>query len=175
MTRRIALDQSLWVGKLANECSAESCPEMRANEWLQVTPSSFPFPLLTEICCRYLCAAHVSPPPNGCSAIDYMTHTLDGSIALLNSTRYFSSRLSIPEGSLRFLPVLFRRMYRSLAHAYLWVGLARESFAEDISEQLADIATVSASTTATIAHYLTPSSLPLRSIYASSPSTTPST
>ncbi|ORY73825.1 Mob1/phocein [Leucosporidium creatinivorum] len=96
--RRLALDQSIWVAKLAEECTPTTCPEMRANEWL------------------YLCAAH--QPPLSCCAIDYTVHTLDGSVSLLNSTKYFPSRLQVPSSSLRFLPAVARRLYRSFGHAF---------------------------------------------------------
>lgn len=34
MCRRLAIDQSYWIVALANECDAETCPEMKAGEWL---------------------------------------------------------------------------------------------------------------------------------------------
>lgn len=39
----------------------------------------------------FLCAAHKQP--RECSAIDYTRHTLDGAACLLNSNKYFPSRL----------------------------------------------------------------------------------
>ncbi|KAI8610721.1 Mob1/phocein [Chytriomyces sp. MP71] len=85
-----------------NECSpangAPECVEMKAGEW------------------QYLCAAHPSPMP--CSAIDYMIHTLDGATALLNSTKFFPSRVTIPSTSHKHFASLARRLYRVFAHAW---------------------------------------------------------
>ena len=41
----------------------------------------------------FLCAAHKTPKE--CPAIDYTRHTLDGAACLLNSNKYFPSRVSI--------------------------------------------------------------------------------
>ncbi|GAA5982828.1 hypothetical protein JCM11641_004640 [Rhodosporidiobolus odoratus] len=106
--RRLALDQHLWVAALSASpspsepppCSAETCPEMRASDW------------------HFLCAAHSTPPDPPCSAIDYITHCSDGAQALLNSSRYFPSRLSVGEGGRRLLDAVARRLYRSFAHAF---------------------------------------------------------
>ncbi|GAA6031275.1 hypothetical protein JCM8097_005579 [Rhodosporidiobolus ruineniae] len=106
--RRLALDQHLWLAALGTSsspdvpppCTHQSCPEMRASDWL------------------FLCAAHPTPPDPPCSAIDYMLHTSDGAQALLNSSRYFPSRLSIGAGGRRLLDAVARRLYRSFAHAF---------------------------------------------------------
>ncbi|OWJ99792.1 hypothetical protein Celaphus_00016006 [Cervus elaphus hippelaphus] len=47
----------------------------------------------------FLCAAHKTPKE--CPAIDYTRHTLDGAACLLNSNKYFPSRI-----------------YRIFSHAY---------------------------------------------------------
>ena len=44
----------------------------------------------------FLCAAHKTPKE--CPAIDYTRHTLDGAACLLNSNKYFPSRVSIKVG-----------------------------------------------------------------------------
>ncbi|KDN34773.1 hypothetical protein RSAG8_12146, partial [Rhizoctonia solani AG-8 WAC10335] len=51
-------------------------------------------------------------------AIDYIVHTLDSATALLNSTRVFPSRLSVPQSSYRHFSSLARRLSRIFAHAY---------------------------------------------------------
>ena len=61
---------------LQSECQPESCSQMTATEqWI------------------FLCAAHKTPKE--CPAIDYTRHTLDGAACLLNSNKYFPSRVSI--------------------------------------------------------------------------------
>lgn len=60
--------------RLQNECHPETCTQMTATEqWI------------------FLCAAHKAPKE--CPAIDYTRHTLDGAACLLNSNKYFPSRL----------------------------------------------------------------------------------
>lgn len=53
-----------------------------------------------------------------CPAIDYSRHTLDGAAALLNSNKYFPSRVSIKESSVNKLGSICRRVYRIFSHAY---------------------------------------------------------
>ncbi|KAA1127373.1 hypothetical protein PGTUg99_035865 [Puccinia graminis f. sp. tritici] len=99
--RRIALDLSYpLVCALQADCNRDKCPEMKAGEWL------------------YLCAAHATANENQCCAIDYIVHTLDGATALLNSARYFPSRLQIPSSSNKHFTSIARRLYRILAHAW---------------------------------------------------------
>ena len=97
----MALDLSHpFITSLQEQCTRDSCPEMKAGEWL------------------YLCAAHATVNEHECCAIDYITHTLDGATALLNSTRYFPSRLSIADTSLKHFTSIVRRLYRIFAHTY---------------------------------------------------------
>ncbi|GJJ08130.1 hypothetical protein Clacol_002338 [Clathrus columnatus] len=115
--RRLALDLTYpLVTKLQECCSRQSCPEMKAGEWL------------------YLCVAHGSGsagvmeilllcinhpiPMKQCCAIDYIIHTIDSATALLNSPKAFPSRISIPYQSRRHFPSLTRRLGRIFAHAY---------------------------------------------------------
>ncbi|KAH8923000.1 Mob1/phocein [Atractiella rhizophila] len=99
--RRLALDLSHpFVTALQSECQRDRCPEMKAGEWL------------------YLCAAHAAATETECCAIDYITHTLDGATALLNSARYFPSRLTINPTSLKHFTSIARRLYRIFAHAW---------------------------------------------------------
>jgi hypothetical protein len=80
-------------------CTDATCPQMKAtDEWL------------------YLCAAHKNPKE--CCAIDYIIHTLDGTAALLNSDKWFPSRVSIPEPSVKCFQSVARRLYRIFSHAY---------------------------------------------------------
>ncbi|GBE87574.1 hypothetical protein SCP_1102510 [Sparassis crispa] len=100
--RRIAQDLSHpLITMLQQECTRQTCPEMKAGEWL------------------YLCVAHGNDGAmEQCCAIDYILHTLDGATALLNSPRAFPSRLSIPPASHRHFSSLARRLSRIFAHAY---------------------------------------------------------
>ncbi|XP_063421639.1 MOB-like protein phocein isoform X1 [Mytilus trossulus] len=85
--------------KLQAECNPETCTQMTATEqWI------------------FLCAAHKTPKE--CPAIDYTRHTLDGAACLLNSNKYFPSRVSIKESSVAKLGSVCRRVYRIFSHAY---------------------------------------------------------
>lgn len=100
--RRLAQDLSHpLITTLQQECTRQTCPEMKAGEWL------------------YLCVAHGNEGAmEQCCAIDYILHTLDSATALLNSPRAFPSRLSIPPASTRHFSSLARRLGRVFAHAY---------------------------------------------------------
>ncbi|TPX63396.1 hypothetical protein SpCBS45565_g06671 [Spizellomyces sp. 'palustris'] len=98
LLRQVCQDLNNFVVLLESECTASSCPEMKALEWL------------------YLCAGH--PNPQQCSALDYIIHTLDSATALLNSQKYFPSRVSIPPTSLKHFSNVTRRLYRIFAHAW---------------------------------------------------------
>ncbi|XP_013399963.1 MOB-like protein phocein [Lingula anatina] len=85
--------------QVENECNPETCTQMTATEqWI------------------FLCAAHKTPKE--CPAIDYTRHTLDGAACLLNSNKYFPSRVSIKESSVAKLGSVCRRVYRIFSHAY---------------------------------------------------------
>ena len=96
--RLVCLELHHLVVALESVCTAETCPEMKADEWL------------------YLCAAH--PQPQNCCAMDYTFHTLDGATSLLNSNKYFPSRMAIPNSSLKHFQSIARRLYRIFAHAW---------------------------------------------------------
>ncbi|KAJ3218488.1 MOB member 4, phocein [Dinochytrium kinnereticum] len=96
--RQLCLELNELAVLLGEICTKETCPEMKAGEW------------------QYLCAAHDSPQT--CSAIDYIIHTLDGATMLLNSPKYFPSRISIPESSHKHYQNIARRLYRVFAHAW---------------------------------------------------------
>ncbi|XP_046373139.1 MOB-like protein phocein [Haliotis cracherodii] len=82
-----------------SDCNPETCTQMTATEqWI------------------FLCAAHKTPKE--CPAIDYTRHTLDGAACLLNSNKYFPSRVSIKESSVAKLGSVCRRVYRIFSHAY---------------------------------------------------------
>ena len=86
------------------QCSATTCPEMRASEW------------------QYLCAVH--DPPKSCCAIDYCCHTLDWATNILTSPKLFPSRMVLGSdngntaAAMRQLTNIFRRVYRIFAHAW---------------------------------------------------------
>jgi hypothetical protein len=85
--------------RLQVECTPTTCPQMTAtDQWI------------------FLCAAHKSPKE--CSAIDYTRHTLDGAAILLNSHKYFPSRVSLRQPSVTKLGSISRRIYRIFSHAY---------------------------------------------------------
>ncbi|KAF9226287.1 Mob1/phocein [Gyrodon lividus] len=100
--RRLAQDLSHpLITMLQQECTRNSCSQMKAGEWL------------------YLCVAHGNDGAmEQCCAIDYILHTVDSATALLNSPRAFPSRLSIPQMSHRHFASLARRLGRIFAHAY---------------------------------------------------------
>ncbi|EJD52411.1 Mob1/phocein [Auricularia subglabra TFB-10046 SS5] len=112
--RRLAQDLTHpLITTLQQECTRQSCPEMKAGEWL------------------YLCVAHGNGGTTECCAIDYILHTLDSATALLNSPRAFPSRISIPPASHRHFSSLARRLSRIFAHAYFH---HREAFEQSEAE-----------------------------------------
>ena len=97
--RQFCMELNKLAVKLQAECNPETCTQMTATEqWI------------------FLCAAHKTPKE--CSAIDYTRHTLDGAACLLNSTKYFPSRVTIKESSVAKLGSVCRRVYRIFSHAY---------------------------------------------------------
>ncbi|XP_055022747.1 MOB-like protein phocein isoform X3 [Boleophthalmus pectinirostris] len=97
--RQFCLELNGLAVKLQSECHPDTCTQMTATEqWI------------------FLCAAHKTPKE--CSAIDYTRHTLDGAACLLNSNKYFPSRVSIKESSVAKLGSVCRRIYRIFSHAY---------------------------------------------------------
>ena len=66
------------------------------------------------------CPLTLTPPRPApqCSAIDYTLHTLHGAASLLNSNKYFPSRITIKETSIPRLSSVARRIYRIFSHAY---------------------------------------------------------
>lgn len=87
------------AARLQTECSPETCSQMTAtDQWI------------------FLCAAHKSPKE--CPAIDYTRHTLDGAALLLNSSKYFPSRVSMKQTSVAKLGSISRRVYRIFSHAF---------------------------------------------------------
>ncbi|KAA3672199.1 uncharacterized protein DEA37_0005237, partial [Paragonimus westermani] len=84
---------------LQEQCTPKTCPQMTATEqWI------------------FLCAAHKTPKE--CPAMDYTRHTLDGAACLLNSSKYFPSRVSIRQNSINRLDSVCRRVYRIFSHAF---------------------------------------------------------
>ncbi|XP_037285725.2 MOB-like protein phocein isoform X2 [Rhipicephalus microplus] len=97
--RQFCMELNGLAVRLQAECNADSCTQMTATEqWI------------------FLCAAHKTPKE--CPAIDYTRHTLDGAACLLNSNKYFPSRVSIKESSVAKLGSVCRRVYRIFSHAY---------------------------------------------------------
>ncbi|XP_073944124.1 MOB kinase activator 4 [Choristoneura fumiferana] len=97
--RQFCMELNGLAVRLQTECKPETCTQMTATEqWI------------------FLCAAHKTPKE--CPAIDYTRHTLDGAACLLNSNKYFPSRVSIKESSVAKLGSVCRRVYRIFSHAY---------------------------------------------------------
>lgn len=97
--RQFCMELNRLAVGLQAECNAETCTQMTATEqWI------------------FLCAAHKTPKE--CPAIDYTRHTLDGAACLLNSNKYFPSRVTIKESSVAKLGSVCRRVYRIFSHAY---------------------------------------------------------
>lgn len=97
--RQFCMELNGLAVRLQGECQPASCTQMTATEqWI------------------FLCAAHKTPKE--CPAIDYTRHTLDGAACLLNSNKYFPSRVSIKESSVAKLGSVCRRVYRIFSHAY---------------------------------------------------------
>jgi hypothetical protein len=97
--RQFCMELNRLAVKLQTECNPETCTQMTATEqWI------------------FLCAAHKTPKE--CPAIDYTRHTLDGAACLLNSNKYFPSRVTIKESSVAKLGSVCRRVYRIFSHAY---------------------------------------------------------
>ena len=66
----------------------------------------------------FLCAAHKTPKE--CPAIDYTRHTLDGAACLLNSNKYFPSRVSIKVIAL-FHMFAFQSLFAKYYDLFLFV------------------------------------------------------
>lgn len=97
--RQFCMELNRLAVRLQAECTPETCSQMTATEqWI------------------FLCAAHKTPQE--CPAIDYTRHTLDGAACLLNSSKYFPSRVTIKESSVAKLGSVCRRVYRIFSHAY---------------------------------------------------------
>jgi len=109
--RELTKELNLLAVALDGICTPSSCPVMNATDsW------------------HYLCAAHKSPKE--CCAIDYTVHTLEGTSAMLNSTKYFPSRSAVPKESLKYFQSIARRLYRILAHAYFHHRAEFDAFEE---------------------------------------------
>ncbi|XP_067631595.1 MOB kinase activator-like 4 [Eurosta solidaginis] len=97
--RQFCMELNDLAVRLQKQCSPTTCTQMTAtDQWI------------------FLCAAHKTPKE--CPAIDYTRHTLDGAACLLNSNKYFPSRVSIKESSVTKLGSVCRRVYRIFSHAY---------------------------------------------------------
>jgi hypothetical protein len=97
--RQFILESNLLIVQLQGFCTKQSCPKMKAtDDWL------------------YLCAVHRETQE--CSAIDYMIHNLDQMTSTLNSSKLFSSRVSINKTSVKSLENIVRRLYRYFSHTY---------------------------------------------------------
>jgi hypothetical protein len=76
--RQFLLELNLLVTQLSESCTPETCPKMKANDWV------------------FTCATHKSGEKD-CCAIDYMVHNLDLSTSLLHNTKNFPDRTQITE------------------------------------------------------------------------------
>lgn len=97
--RQFLIEFNLLLVALGDTCTPETCPKMTAsNEW------------------QYLCSAHKKP--QDCAAIDYMTHTIDGSTALLTNAKQFATRTEVSPVNAKYFQSMARRLYRIFAHVY---------------------------------------------------------
>ncbi|XP_067021847.1 MOB-like protein phocein [Acropora muricata] len=97
--RQFCMELNGLAVRLQADCTPATCTQMTATEqWI------------------FLCAAHKTP--RECPAIDYTRHTLDGAASLLNSNKYFPSRVSIKDSSVAKLGSVCRRVYRIFSHAF---------------------------------------------------------
>ncbi|KAK3240114.1 hypothetical protein CYMTET_50020, partial [Cymbomonas tetramitiformis] len=96
----VALELSQLVVLLHEVCTKKTCPQMKASdEWI------------------FLCAAHRLPME--CCAIDYITHTLEGTTAVLNSNRWFPARgVAPPPEARKVFQSIARRLHRIFAHVF---------------------------------------------------------
>ena len=80
--------------------------------------------------CEHIVSSHPAPaPPHPqCSVIDYTLHTL------LNSNKYFPSRITIKETSIPRLSSVARRIYRIFSHAYFHHRALYDQFEVNWSE-----------------------------------------
>lgn len=67
-------------------------------------------------CCRQR-SNQTMTPPQSTDAMTYINNTLDHAIGQLCSSKYFDSRINIPDASAKKLPSLARRLYRIFGHA----------------------------------------------------------
>ncbi|WVQ76036.1 hypothetical protein IAR50_005672 [Cryptococcus sp. DSM 104548] len=105
--RRIPIDLTPLITALLSVCNRDTCgPEMRGQDF------------------TYFCVAHGNGTRE-CSSLDYILHTLDWTVALLNNPAHFPSRMQIPSASLSHFPSMFRRLSRIFSHAYFY---HREAF-----------------------------------------------
>ena len=97
--RQFILETNLLIVQLKGVCTKETCPKMKAGENVM-----------------FLCSLHKVNLE--CPAIDYMIHNLNDMSVNLNSTKFFSSRVSIDKSSMQTLEGTVRRLYRYFAHCY---------------------------------------------------------
>eukprot|EP01029_Cantina_marsupialis_P028831 TRINITY_DN778058_c0_g1_i1.p1 TRINITY_DN778058_c0_g1~~TRINITY_DN778058_c0_g1_i1.p1 ORF type:complete len:217 (-),score=39.14 TRINITY_DN778058_c0_g1_i1:141-791(-) len=98
--KQFSTELSQVVHKFGTVCTKESCPTMRIDngvkkDWM------------------FLCAAHKKPKE--CCAIDYFCHTLDGTTALLASSRWFPKRQVGPKSD-QYFQSIARRLARIFLH-----------------------------------------------------------
>lgn len=110
--RQFCMQLNTLAVHLQSECIPSTCSQMTSTEqWI------------------FLCAAHKTPKE--CPAIDYTRHTLDGAAGLLNSNKYFPSRVTIKDSSVAKLGSVCRRVYRIFSHAYYHHKSIFDSFETD--------------------------------------------
>jgi hypothetical protein len=97
--RQITMELNDFILCLQPQCTSATCPLMSATDKYE-----------------FRCAAHESA--QDCCAMDYMIHTLDSTIATLNSTKLFPSRLTLKNEDIKQCQALARRLYRFFPHAY---------------------------------------------------------
>ncbi|RKP22074.1 Mob1/phocein [Rozella allomycis CSF55] len=96
--RQICIELTNLLVMLQEECSSQTCPVMKINDWL------------------YLCASH--PIPKECSALDYVVHTVDQAVSTLISSKIFPKRSGLDPNVKPHLENISRRILRIFRHAW---------------------------------------------------------
>jgi hypothetical protein len=87
-----------YAGGLEPYCSKNTCPAMNAGKL------------------AFMCATH--QPPFACSAVDYMSHTLETTWTMLNNRKIFPPDAVLRAAQIEPLKGLARRLYRVFVHVF---------------------------------------------------------
>jgi len=111
--RQSSIELGYLLVLLHQVCNKTNCPKMIATQKFS-----------------FLCAAHQQQNQD-CCAMDYMMHTLDWTITLLNSEKHFPNRTDIKQSDSATFSNISRRIYRIFAHAYFHHREVFDQFEEE--------------------------------------------